>query len=280
MTFFDSQFQTVCLCDVCVCVCVCGCVCGVLCHWRQVSPPHPPSSVFINVSCFDQRLAKRKKWIFPYFFGLVYVWREANSSILMWCGLGERVATVMHLICRCSVSGNKCGRLSDSLPSRHVSTGAPFCRLACLRLSSPPHVLSLCGVFHRSYLLSPPQRSYNPSVLSTNHKPYLPPSCPFCQIASHGALSSSVHPAWLLPFFCQLCALSSRIVSVLLWLAHVAGLGQFWAKLAVKSLLMGQSQSSTPPPHPQQERRRVLNREQVNSGPSYPHHPPATLVYF
>lgn len=48
----------------------------------------------------------------------------------------------MHLIRHCSICGNKCGRLSDSVPSRHVSPPLPA-RLPpaflCSTLSSPPN---------------------------------------------------------------------------------------------------------------------------------------------
>lgn len=45
-------------------------------------------------------------------------------------GTQGRGAAVMHLIRYCSVSDNKCGRLSDSVQLRHVSTGAPACQAA------------------------------------------------------------------------------------------------------------------------------------------------------
>lgn len=40
-------------------------------------------------------------------------------------GWEGRAVSVMHLIRHCSICGNKCGRLSDSVPSRHVSSPLP-----------------------------------------------------------------------------------------------------------------------------------------------------------
>lgn len=116
----------------------------------------------------------------------------------------------MHLIRHCSICGNKCGRLSDSVPSRHVSSPLPA-RLPpaflSSTLSSPlnaavqflwfppsslappslPPALSTRASFlkHSSpYLLSPPHHTYNPSVLSTNLNliklfPFPLPNCLF-----------------------------------------------------------------------------------------------------
>lgn len=123
----------------------------------------------------------------------------------------------MHLIRHCSICGNKCGRLSDSVPSCHVSSPLPA-RLPPAFLSSllsspfnaavqflwfPPNslaplslspALSTWASFlkHSSpYLLSPPHHTSNPSVLSTNLNliklfPFL-----LCQIASPPACSST-----------------------------------------------------------------------------------------
>lgn len=130
-----------------------------------------------------------------------------------------RVATVMHLIRYCSVSDNKCGRLSDWVHLRHVSLGASFCQHACLRLSSPPHVLLpsllLCSVFGYPYLFSPPQHTHNPSVLSTNHNLIfrLPVFLPIFRLRTLFFVSR------------QLCSLSSCFSSSVVWLAHVSGLG-------------------------------------------------------
>lgn len=83
-----------------------------------------------------------------------------------------RVAAATHLIRYCSISCNKCRRLSDSVESRHVSNRAPFCQLACLRLSSPPAEESF------AMLISPPQHTYNASpqitTLSSSFLSFLP----------------------------------------------------------------------------------------------------------
>lgn len=65
----------------------------------------------------------------------------------------------MHLIRHCSICGNKCGRLSDSVPSCHVSSPLPA-RLPPAFLSSPPFLLlllmllcSFCGFLPTPSLL-------------------------------------------------------------------------------------------------------------------------------
>lgn len=121
----------------------------------------------------------------------------------------------MHLIRHCSICGNKCGRLSDSVPSCHVSSPLPA-RLPPAFLSSalssplnaavqflwfPPNsltplsfapALSTWASFlkHSSpYLLSPPHHTYNPSVLSTDLNLIKLFPFPLCQIASPPACS-------------------------------------------------------------------------------------------
>lgn len=51
----------------------------------------------------------------------------------------------MHLIRHCSVCGNKCGRLSASVPSRHVSSPPPA-RLPAALLSPPLPSFSPCSL--------------------------------------------------------------------------------------------------------------------------------------
>lgn len=155
----------------------------------------------------------------------------------------------MHLIRHCSICGNKCGRLSDSVPSCHVSSPLPA-RLPPAFLSSllsspfnaavqflwvPPNslaplslspALSTWASFlkHSSpYLLSPPHHTPNPSVLSTNLN--LIKLFPFhlCQIASPPACSSTPASVLIvLLFFFLLLAVShlrrSRLSSAVMLL--------------------------------------------------------------
>lgn len=123
----------------------------------------------------------------------------------------------MHLIRHCSICGNKCGRLSDSVPSCHVSSPLParlppaflssllsspfnaavqflwFPPNSLAPLSLPPTLSTWASFLKHSspYLLSPPHHTSNPSVLSTNLNliklfPFL-----LCQIASPPACSST-----------------------------------------------------------------------------------------
>lgn len=142
----------------------------------------------------------------------------------------------MHLIRYCSVSGNKCGRLSDLVPSHHVSSGALLCQPVCLRLSSPPPFTSLslrlCSAFPPASspvpVLSTPAFSLSMAILisfpllSTLIIPLssqqittlsisflsLSPNC-LSSSAPHFYLSTLFAPSFLLFFvFTQLCFLS------------------------------------------------------------------------
>lgn len=130
----------------------------------------------------------------------------------------------MHLIRYCSVSGNKCGRLSDLVPSRHVSLGAQLCQPVCLRRCSPLCystllLCSVCGFLPHSVLFkhgpffvsttilisSPSHHAYNLCPLNKSQS-YLTPSHPFSRIASLPPLLSTIYPACrLVPLFALLC---------------------------------------------------------------------------
>lgn len=113
--------------------------------------------------------------------------------------MGRRAA-VMHLICYCSISCNKCGRLSDSVASRHVSAGASFCQLACPRLSSPPAEEYLAMLISSPFL--------NTLTIPLNKsQPYLSPSCPFWQncFSSSFLLFFFLPPTLLFVFLTRLC---------------------------------------------------------------------------
>lgn len=87
----------------------------------------------------------------------------------------------MHLIRYCSICGNKCGRLSDSLPPCHVSSPLPVRLPPALLVSAlsssftaalqfPPKFFTVApstrGLFPQAQLLSclsPPHLLYNPS---------------------------------------------------------------------------------------------------------------------
>lgn len=138
-------------------------------------------------------------------------------------GWEGRAVSVMHLIRHCSICGNKYGRLSDSVPSRHVSSPLPA-RLPPAFLSStlsaplnaavpflwfPPDsglspALSTWASFLKpssSYLLSSPHHTYNPSVLSRNLKLINLFPFPLFQIASPPARSCFSSSLFFVFFF-------------------------------------------------------------------------------
>ena len=168
----------------------------------------------------------------------------------------------MHLIRHCSVSGNKCGRLSDLVPSRHVSMGALLCQPVCLWLSSPPPLrpVFLSSLLLRSVDASPTTSSpLSPALLTqasssstvilisflltiliiplssqqiTTLSGFFLSLLPNC-LSSSSLLLFFIQPVYSLSlslslsFVASLCLrpTSLLVFSAVVWLAHVSGLG-------------------------------------------------------
>lgn len=152
-----------------------------------------------------------------------------------------RVAAVMHLIRYCSISCNKCRRLSDSVESHHVSTGAPFCQLACLRLSSPLAEESLAMLISSPLLNTLTIPSQQITTLSSSFLSFLP-NCfssstliqPVCFFLSFFFPHANFAP----------CLIDSSLLwcdwLTCIWFCQCWGV---WAKQAVHSPLTSQNQS-------------------------------------
>lgn len=151
----------------------------------------------------------------------------------------------MHLICHCSICGNKCGRLSDSVPSRHVSSPLPapsasgfpllhsFFYSHCCSVVSVvssqllPHslLLSQHGPFPLSTALLISSLLLTTLIIRRSSRQITTLSnsflSVFCQIASPPARSPSVYPACLLVLFCSSLSPANLAPCLLLFSAVV-----------------------------------------------------------